>query len=132
MLPRASRLQRRSFMAGTLGLAAVPPGVAQTPAPPGETQVDPAFPRQREDLIREVVTLAQSSLEKVCELVELRPALAKAARSKLRVWTRREGQARVFHPVGAPAGNIQFRVIDGLAAQVSIIDGDLRIVALKS
>jgi hypothetical protein len=75
-------LSRRHFLAvGSLGLpisagAIRPASAGAAPAPAGGADVFPAHPPE---LVREMVTVAHFNLARVREIVEARPALARAA-----------------------------------------------------
>ena len=67
-------VSRRTFLAAGPALAALPLQTASSPAP-----VTDLFPAQSADLVKEMVSVAHGKFERVKELAEARPALAKAA-----------------------------------------------------
>lgn len=84
LLPREHTVMesrdRRSFVGfgiGALVSSAIAPRVALSAAPPAAPA--PSFPRQDPALVTEMVRVAHVDLDRVKQLVESRPALAKAA-----------------------------------------------------
>src|SRR5262249_41886707 len=77
-----SSQDRRSFVGfgiGALISGAVAPRSAFAASPPPAAPPTAAFPRQDPALVREIVGASHSDLEKVKQLVDSKPALARAA-----------------------------------------------------
>jgi hypothetical protein len=72
-------IERRSFLYLGLASASDLPRALRLAGRPRAAELPPAFPRQEAEAVEETVRVAHGNLERVKQLVERRPALAKAA-----------------------------------------------------